>query len=278
MNRQLPGAVARAAAALSATVVGIALCYATPSAQDRLKTMPGYDQYQKMSRELRGCEARVDQRPVERGQRKRRVRARRQAVSLRRRGTQRDRARPGRGRRPVARAARRRARRHGHRARTAVRVRRFARRQAQGVLPRSQPVGERRRRQQRVADHDRRQREGSHQVRHGELGLRRGARPDDAMWWSPDSRKLAFYRFDEKPVPDFYLQMDQTQVQSTLDVEAYPKAGAPNPIVDLFVYDVAARRRAIEGRRARRQAVRQRRDRPLRLQRVAGRRTARSCS
>jgi dipeptidyl-peptidase-4 len=63
-----------------------------------------------------------------------------------------------------------------------------------------------------------------------------------AMWWSPDSRKIAYYRFDEKPVPDFYLQMNQTQVQDTLDVEAYPKPGKPNPIVDLIVYDVAAKK------------------------------------
>ena len=32
------------------------------------------------------------------------------------------------------------------------------------------------------------------------------------------------------------------QVQSKLDVEPYPKAGAPNPVVDLFVYDVAAKK------------------------------------
>jgi dipeptidyl-peptidase-4 len=63
-----------------------------------------------------------------------------------------------------------------------------------------------------------------------------------AMWWSPDSRRIAYYRFDEKPVPDFYLQMNQTQVQDTLDVEAYPKPGKPNPIVDLYVYDVAAKK------------------------------------
>ncbi len=63
-----------------------------------------------------------------------------------------------------------------------------------------------------------------------------------AMWWSPDGKKLAYYRFDEGPVPDYYLQMDQVQIQSSLDVEAYPKAGAPNPIVDMFVYDVATRR------------------------------------
>ncbi len=63
-----------------------------------------------------------------------------------------------------------------------------------------------------------------------------------AMWWSPDGSKLAYYRFDESQVPDYYLQMDQTEIQSSLDVEAYPKAGAPNPVVDLFVYDLAARR------------------------------------
>jgi hypothetical protein len=63
-----------------------------------------------------------------------------------------------------------------------------------------------------------------------------------AMWWSPDSQRIAYYRFDEKQVPDFYLQMNQTQVQDTLDVEAYPKPGKPNPIVDLFVYDVAAKK------------------------------------
>jgi len=62
-----------------------------------------------------------------------------------------------------------------------------------------------------------------------------------AMWWSPDSRKLAYYRFDEKQVEDYHLQLDQTKVQSRNDVEAYPKAGAPNPIVELFVYDVTTK-------------------------------------
>ncbi len=63
-----------------------------------------------------------------------------------------------------------------------------------------------------------------------------------AMWWSPDSTKLAYYRFDEKRVPDYFLQLDQTKIQSTVDTEAYPKAGAPNPVVDLFVYDVATKK------------------------------------
>jgi dipeptidyl-peptidase-4 len=63
-----------------------------------------------------------------------------------------------------------------------------------------------------------------------------------AMWWSPDSRKLAYYRFDEKSVPDYVLQMEQTKLYSKPDVEAYPKAGQPNPVVDLFVYDVATKK------------------------------------
>ncbi len=61
----------------------------------------------------------------------------------------------------------------------------------------------------------------------------------EAMWFSPDGKKLAYYRFDESKVPDYYLAMDQGKVQDTLDVEAYPKAGAPNPEVALFVYDLA---------------------------------------
>ena len=60
-----------------------------------------------------------------------------------------------------------------------------------------------------------------------------------AMWWSPDGSKLAYYRFDENPVKDYFLQTDQTAVQGTVMTEAYPKAGTANPIVDLFVYDVA---------------------------------------
>jgi dipeptidyl-peptidase-4 len=63
-----------------------------------------------------------------------------------------------------------------------------------------------------------------------------------AMWWSPDSRRLAFYRFDENQVPDYHLQIKQTLLQSEDDAEAYPKAGKPNPVVDLFVYDVATRK------------------------------------
>lgn len=63
-----------------------------------------------------------------------------------------------------------------------------------------------------------------------------------AMWWSPDNRRVAFYRFDESPVTDFTLQVNQTKLVSTADVEAYPKAGAPNPIATLLVYDLVTKK------------------------------------
>lgn len=63
-----------------------------------------------------------------------------------------------------------------------------------------------------------------------------------AMWWSPDSSKVAYYRFDEKQVQDYFLQLEQTKLYSKIDTEAYPKAGTANPIVDLFVYDVASKK------------------------------------
>lgn len=59
-----------------------------------------------------------------------------------------------------------------------------------------------------------------------------------AFWWSPDSRRLAYYRFDESEVKDCYLALKTLDQQDTLDTEPYPKAGAPNPIVDLFVYNL----------------------------------------
>ncbi|MGB9765676.1 MAG: DPP IV N-terminal domain-containing protein [Candidatus Saccharicenans sp.] len=63
-----------------------------------------------------------------------------------------------------------------------------------------------------------------------------------AMWWSPDSKKLAFYRFNEKDVPDYYLELDQTKLYSRMDIEPYPKAGEPNPIVDLLIYDLSTKK------------------------------------
>jgi dipeptidyl-peptidase-4 len=55
-----------------------------------------------------------------------------------------------------------------------------------------------------------------------------------AFWWSPDSRKIAFLRFDDSPVPSFPL-FSFNGTHGKLDIMRYPKAGDPNPYVKLGV-------------------------------------------
>jgi dipeptidyl-peptidase-4 len=59
-----------------------------------------------------------------------------------------------------------------------------------------------------------------------------------AMWWSPDSKKIAFYKFDEKDAKKYYVLYDQTKIQDSVEIEAYPKVGASNLPVDLIMYDL----------------------------------------
>jgi len=64
-------------------------------------------------------------------------------------------------------------------------------------------------------------------------------------WWGPNSKFVAFLRLDESPVreftvidhaPDGYLETERT-VQP--EISNYPKAGDPNPVCTVHVYDVA---------------------------------------
>lgn len=59
-----------------------------------------------------------------------------------------------------------------------------------------------------------------------------------AIWWSPDSKKVAFYRFDETDVQDYYLTTKATDIYNGIYSEPYNKAGTPNPVVDILVYDL----------------------------------------
>jgi dipeptidyl-peptidase 4 len=63
-----------------------------------------------------------------------------------------------------------------------------------------------------------------------------------AMWWSPDSKKLAFYSFDLTNVRDYYLQYKQTEIYDSLEVEPYTKVGAINPVVGLIIYDLESKK------------------------------------
>ncbi len=66
-------------------------------------------------------------------------------------------------------------------------------------------------------------------------------RQTTAMWWSPDSKKVAFYRFDENQATKYYVLLNQTTIQDSLEIEAYPKVGAKNLPVDILVYDLETR-------------------------------------
>ena len=59
-----------------------------------------------------------------------------------------------------------------------------------------------------------------------------------AFWWSPDSRKLSFYRFDEGAVPEFPIYSPKGERGGSLRITHYPKAGDPNPKVRIGFVDV----------------------------------------
>ena len=58
-----------------------------------------------------------------------------------------------------------------------------------------------------------------------------------AFWWSPDSKKLAFYRFDDTNVPMFPIFNFSGQHGSVAETR-YPKAGDPNPEVKIAIIDI----------------------------------------
>ncbi|KAG0334220.1 hypothetical protein BG004_000506 [Podila humilis] len=64
-----------------------------------------------------------------------------------------------------------------------------------------------------------------------------------ALWWSPDGTSIAFLRFDETSVPEFHysLYMDNQLSAPAYPRDImmkYPKAGFPNPTVDLHLFNL----------------------------------------
>ena len=53
-----------------------------------------------------------------------------------------------------------------------------------------------------------------------------------AFWWSPDSKKIAFMRFDDSKVPMFPIYVSKGQ-NGYLEETRYPKAGQDNPEVKI---------------------------------------------
>ena len=269
MNRQLPGRLARAGTALSLSLLAFAYADVTTSAQDRLKTMPGYAQYQRLSAQLNGAVRSgaingtwsADSSSVEYVSTASAIASTSRRAAPTEIGAVADAAGAGRGGRG------------GGRGGTGIERGRQA---ASADAPDGKLKAFYRDRNLWVSDAA-----GANEspittdgnekdrIKYGTASWVYGEElaQTSAMWWSPDSRKVAYYRFDEKQVLDYNLQLDQTKIQSANDVEAYPKAGRRQP----DRRSVGLRRRheeEHEGRRPRRQAVRQQRRRPLRLSRV----------
>ena len=62
-----------------------------------------------------------------------------------------------------------------------------------------------------------------------------------AFWWSPDSKRIAFMQFDESPVAKYPIVHDVAPMPR-YELQGYPVPGANNPIVRLFIVDVATKK------------------------------------
>lgn len=76
---------------------------------------------------------------------------------------------------------------------------------------------------------------------------------DYALWWSPDSSKVAFLRFDETAVDEFqYPIYNPTEDAHTVVpypshvTMKYPKPGYNNPLVSAHVFDFGGYRAALD--------------------------------
>jgi dipeptidyl-peptidase-4 len=64
-----------------------------------------------------------------------------------------------------------------------------------------------------------------------------------AFEWSPDSRKLAYLRFDETEVPEYTLEQYKGEAVPELIRYKYPKVGEKNPTASAWIYDLEQRER-----------------------------------
>ena len=70
-----------------------------------------------------------------------------------------------------------------------------------------------------------------------------------AIWWSPDSKFLAFLRFDESNVPDYSMtryagekpRYDEYKLYPGEETFKYPKAGETNSNVQALVYEIRSK-------------------------------------
>ena len=64
---------------------------------------------------------------------------------------------------------------------------------------------------------------------------------DKAYEWSPDGKKIAFYRFDETEVKEFTMPIYGTLYPENSTFK-YPKAGEKNAVVQILMYDLSSKK------------------------------------
>ncbi|MDQ3111214.1 MAG: S9 family peptidase [Bacteroidota bacterium] len=64
----------------------------------------------------------------------------------------------------------------------------------------------------------------------------------NGLYWSPDSKKVAYYRFDESRVKEFQMTMYNTGLYPEPYSYKYPKAGEENSVVSIHIYDLGAKK------------------------------------
>ena len=61
---------------------------------------------------------------------------------------------------------------------------------------------------------------------------------DRGFFWSPDGKRIAFYRFDETQVPEFTMTNYRDDLYPEQVTFKYPKVGEPNSEVSIHIYDL----------------------------------------
>ncbi len=61
-----------------------------------------------------------------------------------------------------------------------------------------------------------------------------------AYWWSPDSRKIAYIRFDESDVPEYTMTLHKDQVYPEYVTFKYPKVGEKNAEISAHLYHLGS--------------------------------------
>lgn len=59
----------------------------------------------------------------------------------------------------------------------------------------------------------------------------------NAMWWSPDSTKLAYIKFDDSNVKFYEFRMYDGSPYGHINRVRYPKPDTPNPIARVHIYN-----------------------------------------